>query len=286
VSAIIQLKALIVGAPEELRAELDRLVAAVAPWLLKLPGVGPDQRRPGAGELVARRAAALRGRLCCARWRQPDPGVLRTGDQASAEPLWRPPAQSRPAHDRAGPRLPDDPTTRADAAPAPSRGQERPRQRTARSASAHHARQPQRRHRRPLGVRSQSTPRPCAPSIRYKPSGPSSSQPVGGRSAARKMTPRSPSVSRSSPCRRQGRSPAASNQPSPAGASCCLFPAGLLDRDGVGGHGPRPQLLDHNPDVHDRDDDILLVQDPAPAGRSDAPDGHGVRRATSSPMLS
>ena len=41
VSAIIQLKALIVGAPEELRAELDRLVAAVAPWLLKLPGVGP-----------------------------------------------------------------------------------------------------------------------------------------------------------------------------------------------------------------------------------------------------
>jgi transposase len=25
----------------ELRAELDRLVAAVAPWLLELPGVGP-----------------------------------------------------------------------------------------------------------------------------------------------------------------------------------------------------------------------------------------------------
>jgi transposase len=60
VSATNQLKALIVGAPEELRAELrglatrgqitrcarlrvelDRLVAAVAPWLLELPGVGP-----------------------------------------------------------------------------------------------------------------------------------------------------------------------------------------------------------------------------------------------------
>jgi transposase len=41
VSATNQLKALIVGAPEELRAELDRLVAALAPWLLELPGVGP-----------------------------------------------------------------------------------------------------------------------------------------------------------------------------------------------------------------------------------------------------
>jgi transposase len=41
VSATNQLKALIVGAPEELRAELDRLVAAIAPWLLELPGVGP-----------------------------------------------------------------------------------------------------------------------------------------------------------------------------------------------------------------------------------------------------
>jgi transposase len=41
VSATNQLKALIVGAPEALRAELERLVAAVAPWLLELPGVGP-----------------------------------------------------------------------------------------------------------------------------------------------------------------------------------------------------------------------------------------------------
>jgi transposase len=41
VSATNQLKALIVGAPEELRVELERLVAAVAPWLLELPRVGP-----------------------------------------------------------------------------------------------------------------------------------------------------------------------------------------------------------------------------------------------------
>jgi transposase len=41
VSAINQLKALIVGAPEELRAELERLVTAMAPWLLELAGVGP-----------------------------------------------------------------------------------------------------------------------------------------------------------------------------------------------------------------------------------------------------
>ncbi len=41
VSATNQLKSLIVGAPEELRAELERLVAAIAPWLLELPGVGP-----------------------------------------------------------------------------------------------------------------------------------------------------------------------------------------------------------------------------------------------------
>ena len=41
VSATNQLKVLIVGAPEELRAELEQLVAAVAPWLLGLPGVGP-----------------------------------------------------------------------------------------------------------------------------------------------------------------------------------------------------------------------------------------------------
>ena len=154
--AINQLKALIVGAPEELRAELrglattrqiarcavlrdrptrslehrmtlralrstahriqalageaaalgdelERLVAAVAPWLLELPGVGVDQRRPDPGELVARRAAALGGRLCCRGRGQPDPGLVGAGGQASPEPLRRPPAQPRPTHHRGGP---------------------------------------------------------------------------------------------------------------------------------------------------------------------------------------
>jgi transposase len=155
VSAINQLKALIVGAPEELRAELrglgtkrqiarcavlrerptrslehrmtvralhstaqrirllsaeaaglraelERLVTAVAPWLLELSGVGADQRRPGAGELVARRPAALRGRLCRSGRRQPDPGVVRAGDQASAEPWRGSAAQPGATYDRAG----------------------------------------------------------------------------------------------------------------------------------------------------------------------------------------
>jgi transposase len=57
-----------------LRAELERLVAAVAPWLLELPGA--EQRRAGTGELVARRPAAVRGRLCRPGRRQPDPGVI------------------------------------------------------------------------------------------------------------------------------------------------------------------------------------------------------------------
>ena len=117
-----------------------------------------------------------------------------------------------------------------------------------------------------------------APSIRYRPSGPSSSQPVGGRSPARKKTPRSPSVSRSSPCSRQGRSPAASNQPRQPGRRTVCLPARLLDGEGAGGHLTSQQPLDHHPNFHHREDHILLVQDPAPAGRSDAPDGHGVRR--------
>ena len=71
----------------ELRAELDRLVAAIAPWLLEMPRCRTDQRRPGPGQLIARRPAALGGRLCCPGRRQPDPGVLRTGHQVSAEPV-------------------------------------------------------------------------------------------------------------------------------------------------------------------------------------------------------
>ena len=40
----------------ELRAELERLVAAVAPWLLELPGVGPISaaRRTGQGKAAGR----------------------------------------------------------------------------------------------------------------------------------------------------------------------------------------------------------------------------------------
>ena len=140
VGAINQLKALIVGAPEEPRAELRglatrRQVARCARLRDRParslehphdhPGAtldrpahpapgrrggraagrtgaaggcggavaagaarrGADQRRAGAGELVARRPAALGRGLCCAGWRQPDPGLLRAGHQASAEPL-------------------------------------------------------------------------------------------------------------------------------------------------------------------------------------------------------
>jgi hypothetical protein len=71
----------------ELRAELERLVArghAVATGAARRRA---DQRRPGPGQLVARRAAALRGRPCCPGWCQPDPGLLGPGHQASPEPL-------------------------------------------------------------------------------------------------------------------------------------------------------------------------------------------------------
>jgi hypothetical protein len=140
VSATNQLKALIVGAPEELRAELRGLTTTrQVSRCARLPGpagqvagashdgqgtaldrpaypavshrgcraagrvgaaggcggtvaagvarCGAGQRRPGAGELVPCRATALGGRVCCLGRRQPDPGVLGAGHQASAEPL-------------------------------------------------------------------------------------------------------------------------------------------------------------------------------------------------------
>jgi hypothetical protein len=68
-----------------LRVDLEQLVAAVAPWLLELPGVGPIS--PGAGQLVLCWPAAFRGGLRCPGRRQPDPGVFGAGDSASAEPL-------------------------------------------------------------------------------------------------------------------------------------------------------------------------------------------------------
>jgi transposase len=70
-----------------LRAELERLVAAVAPWLLELPGVGPISAAQVlvswsyAGRLRSEAAFAAPGR------RQPHPGLLRAGHPASAEPL-------------------------------------------------------------------------------------------------------------------------------------------------------------------------------------------------------
>ena len=57
---------------------------------------------PSPGQLVARRPAALRGRLCLPGRRQPDPGLVRPGHPASAERLGRPAAQPGPAH-RGGP---------------------------------------------------------------------------------------------------------------------------------------------------------------------------------------
>jgi hypothetical protein len=58
-----------------------RALAAGAAWRR------PDQRRPGAGQLVACWPAAFGGRVCCPGWRQPDPGVLWAGHPASAEPF-------------------------------------------------------------------------------------------------------------------------------------------------------------------------------------------------------
>jgi hypothetical protein len=95
---------------QQLRAEIDTLqhdihglVTAVAPWLLELPGGGPDHRRPGPGQLVARWTVALRGRLCSPGRDQPDPGLLGTSDPLPAQPPWRPAAQQRSAHHRRGP---------------------------------------------------------------------------------------------------------------------------------------------------------------------------------------
>jgi transposase len=61
------------AAAAQLQAELTVLVRAAAPWLLEVPGVGPLERRPGAGQLVARRPPALRGRLRRPGRHQPDP---------------------------------------------------------------------------------------------------------------------------------------------------------------------------------------------------------------------
>jgi transposase len=74
--------------PAALRAELERLVAAVMPGLLELPGVGPIS---AAQVLVSRsHAARLRSEVAfvALAGANSDPGLLRAGNQASAEP-WR-----------------------------------------------------------------------------------------------------------------------------------------------------------------------------------------------------
>jgi len=140
VSATNQLKALIVGAPEELRAELRGLatkrqitrwatlrdrpsrslerrmtVRALRSTAQRIPAAGrrggraagraraaggrggavaagaarcrADQRRPGAGQLVVCRPAAVGGRVRSPGRRQPDPGVLGAGHPPPAEPF-------------------------------------------------------------------------------------------------------------------------------------------------------------------------------------------------------
>jgi len=71
----------------DLRAELERLVAAVAPWLLELPGMGPISAAQVlvswsyAGRLRSEAAfAALAGA-------NPDPSLLRADHPPPAEPL-------------------------------------------------------------------------------------------------------------------------------------------------------------------------------------------------------
>lgn len=70
-----------------LRSDLDRLVAAVAPWLLELPGVGPIS---AAQVLVSwSHAGRLRSEATFAALAgaSPDSGVLGAGHPASDEPV-------------------------------------------------------------------------------------------------------------------------------------------------------------------------------------------------------
>jgi hypothetical protein len=72
------------AAAEELLAELERLVAAIAPWLLEAFGVGPVS----AAQLVACRPVPLPGRVRRLGWDQPDPGLLRAGRAPPPQPSW------------------------------------------------------------------------------------------------------------------------------------------------------------------------------------------------------
>jgi transposase len=86
----------------ELRTELERLVAAVAPWCWSCPGW--DRSAPprfwSAGHTPG---GCVRTPPCGAGRRQPHPSLLGAGHQASAEPRRGSAAQPGAAHDRAGP---------------------------------------------------------------------------------------------------------------------------------------------------------------------------------------
>jgi len=122
-----QLKALIVGAPEELRAELrglatkqqilrcaalrDRAARSLkhrmtgralrsAARRIQFLAAEAAELRAELDRLVARRPAPLGGRVCPGGG-QPHPGPVRADHQASVEPLGRWAAEPGPAHHRA-----------------------------------------------------------------------------------------------------------------------------------------------------------------------------------------
>jgi transposase len=108
-----------------LRAELERLVAAIAPWLLELPGIGPIS---AAQVLVSwSHAGRLRSEAAFAALAGANPIPASSG-QVTRHRLNRSGDRqlNRALHHRAGPapRRPNHPRLRR---PAPSRGQEHPR---------------------------------------------------------------------------------------------------------------------------------------------------------------
>jgi hypothetical protein len=104
----------------ELEGEVAKLVAAVAPWLVEL-WCWAAERRPGAGELVARRPGALRSRLRCPVGVSPIPA---SSGQVTRHRLNRGGDRqlNRALHTVAVVRLRDDPQTRSYAARRRSEG--------------------------------------------------------------------------------------------------------------------------------------------------------------------
>jgi transposase len=98
-----------------LEAEITRLVRAVAPWLLELPGMGPISAAQVLVDWSHAGPTALGGGLCRPGRGQPDPGILWADHSASAEPRWDR-RLNRAPHTVAVARLRDDPATYAYAA--------------------------------------------------------------------------------------------------------------------------------------------------------------------------